>query len=71
MCFKIFIRWRINQIKQGLPIEQQPKFQLKLLANNFLKQRSSFLDTNIHQEWKGDYLSLVKLSRLMFNLILI
>jgi hypothetical protein len=57
--FEFLIRWRINEIKEGLPIEQQSKFELKLLAGKYLEERSSFFDTNIYQEWKGDYLFLV------------
>ena len=59
MYFKFSIRWRINKIKQGLPIEEQPTFELKLLAGKYLQERLLFFDSNIYQEWKGDYLLLV------------
>jgi hypothetical protein len=59
-------RWRIKQIKQGLPIEQQSTFELKLLAGKYLQQRSSFFDISIYQQWKGDYLALVNYSWIFF-----
>jgi hypothetical protein len=50
-------------MKQSLPIEQQSTFTLKLLAGKYLQQRSTFFETSIHQQWKGDYLLLVNFEK--------
>ncbi len=46
----------MNKIKQGLPVEFQSTFELKLHTGRYLKQRPSCFETSISQEWKGDYL---------------
>jgi hypothetical protein len=53
------IRWRAYKVIQRIPANQRAIFELKLLAGDYLKQRPSFLETSINQEWKGDYLLLV------------
>jgi hypothetical protein len=55
-------------MKQSLPIEQQSTFTLKLLAGKYLQQRSTFFETSIHQQWKGDYLLLVNFEK---NILLV
>lgn len=54
---KIYQRWRAYKIIQRIPANQRVVFELKLLASDYLQQRSSFMQTSIRQEWKGDYLA--------------
>ena len=54
-------RWRAFKVIQRIPADQRAVFELKLLAGEYLKERSSFLESSIRQEWKGDYLLLVRL----------
>ena len=51
--------WRAFKVIQRIPADQRATFELKLLAGDYLRQRPSFLQTSIRQQWKGDYLSLV------------
>jgi myosin-1 len=55
---KMYQRWRAYKVIQRIPANQRAIFELKLLAGDYLKQRPSFLETSINQEWKGDYLLL-------------
>lgn len=55
--------WRAYKIIQRIPADQRTMFELKLLATDYLRQRLSFLETGIRQEWKGDYLLLVSTNR--------
>lgn len=55
----VLIRWRINQIEKNFPIGLQSTFQLRLLASKYLQQRPSFMEINVFQDWKGDYLNIV------------
>ncbi|CAF1230175.1 unnamed protein product [Adineta steineri] len=53
---QIYRAWRLNTIKQRLSIEYQSTFELKCFASKYLRQRPSFFDTSIRQQWIGDYL---------------
>ncbi|UJR15523.1 hypothetical protein I4U23_002463 [Adineta vaga] len=53
---RLYRRWRIDRIRQLLPLAQQDAFDCKLFASQYLQNRSSFFDISIYQQWKGDYL---------------
>ncbi|CAF0984026.1 unnamed protein product, partial [Didymodactylos carnosus] len=51
-------RWRAYKIISRIPSELRPTFELKLLAAEYLQNRTSYIANAFHQVWKGDYLSL-------------
>ncbi|CAF1179599.1 unnamed protein product [Adineta ricciae] len=55
---QMYQRWRAFKVIQRIPADQRATFELKLLAGDYLKERPSFLESSIRQEWKGDYLLL-------------
>ncbi|CAF1653644.1 unnamed protein product, partial [Adineta ricciae] len=55
---QMYQRWRAFKVIQRIPADQRTIFELKLLAGDYLKERPSFLESSIRQEWKGDYLLL-------------
>jgi hypothetical protein len=66
ISFDLF-RWRAYKIIQRIPADQRAAFELKLLAGDYLKQRTSFIEKSINQEWKGDYLLLVSSHQMKIN----
>ncbi|CAF4613532.1 unnamed protein product, partial [Rotaria magnacalcarata] len=58
MLKKTYQRWRAYKVIQRIPDDQRAIFELKLLAADYLRQRPTFQETSIRQEWKGDYLLL-------------
>ena len=57
--FSLPISWRAYKIIQRIPVNQRDVFEMKLLASDYLQQRTSFMQASIRQEWKGNYLASV------------
>ena len=61
ICSLWYRRWRAYKIIQRIPADQRAMFELKLLAGDYLRERPSFLQESMKQDWKGDYLHLVRI----------
>lgn len=52
--------WRLFQIIQLFTEDQRAQYRLKLRTGRYLRQRVSYFERSINQNWLGDYLSLVR-----------